>query len=49
MKKMMLICSALLLVAGVDPTVVSPGAIWWRDSRGYCLEGWQQHACRNLL
>ena len=23
---------------GVDPTVVSPGAIWWRDSRGYCLD-----------
>src|SRR5271165_1151212 len=25
-------------VIGVDPTVVSPGAIWWRDSRGYCLD-----------
>src|SRR5260370_431040 len=23
---------------GVDPTVVSPGAIWWRGSRGYCLD-----------
>ena len=23
---------------GVDPTVVSPGAIWWGDSRGYCLD-----------
>ena len=26
------------LKKGVDPTVVSPGAIWWRDSRGYCLD-----------
>ena len=26
------------LIDGVDPTVVSPGAIWWRDSRGYCLD-----------
>src|ERR1700726_46798 len=28
----------LLAVVGVDPTVVSPGAIWWRDSRRYCLD-----------
>jgi hypothetical protein len=26
--------SALSAVQGVDPTVVSPGAIWWRDSLG---------------
>jgi hypothetical protein len=29
---------SVCLEKGVDPTVVSPGAIWWRDSRGYCLD-----------